>query len=240
MLKKCRICLQEKDKTLFSKNSRSSDNLKNTCKSCDKDIKTLNRSQEQRRNREYSIQNREKLNKYHRQWYRDNGEKVKTYCERYAEKTKEYKKKYHQQNRARMQARRRKYRLEHREQRRQYERQNRQLNIDIRIRQNIRSRIRSFLKKDKKIGSAVSYLGCSVGELKLYLECKFQPGMTWSNWSKNGWHIDHIKPLCSFELTDIEQFKQACHYTNLQPLWSTDNLIKGGKFESILSLIVVS
>jgi hypothetical protein len=47
--------------------------------------------------------------------------------------------------------------------------------------------------------------------------------MTWENWTTNGWHIDHIRPLASFDLTDRQQFLVACHYTNLQPLWATEN-----------------
>ncbi|MEM4726061.1 MAG: hypothetical protein QXG63_03905 [Nitrososphaerales archaeon] len=79
---------------------------------------------------------------------------------------------------------------------------------------------------DSKRSSSVKDLGCSLEEFKRYLESKFQPGMTWNNYGKNGWHIDHIKPLCSFDLTDTEQVKLACHYTNLQPLWWSDNLSK--------------
>ena len=85
------------------------------------------------------------------------------------------------------------------------------------------------LKGNYKNGSAVKDLGCSIDELKTYLESKFQLGMTWDNWSKDGWHIDHIKPLSSFDLTDKKQLLEACHYTNLQPLWATDNLSKGDK-----------
>jgi len=66
-----------------------------------------------------------------------------------------------------------------------------------------------------------------VPELMAYLEALFTPGMTWDNRGLYGWHIDHIKPLASFDLTDREQFLQACHYTNLQPLWWQDNLKKG-------------
>jgi len=56
--------------------------------------------------------------------------------------------------------------------------------------------------------------------------------MTWDNHSKKGWHIDHIKPLHEFDLYDDEQFKQASHYTNLQPLWWWQNLAKNRKDEN--------
>lgn len=102
-------------------------------------------------------------------------------------------------------------------------------NPTYRLRETLRSRLNQAIIKETKSGSAVLDLGCTIHELKQYLESKFQPGMTWDNWSKTGWHIDHIRPLASFDLTDPEQFKQACHYTNLQPLWAKDNLSKGDK-----------
>jgi hypothetical protein len=58
------------------------------------------------------------------------------------------------------------------------------------------------------------------------MESKFQPGMTWDNRGKE-WHIDHIIPLATFNLQDRRQFLVACHYTNLQPLWARDNMVKG-------------
>lgn len=86
-------------------------------------------------------------------------------------------------------------------------------------------------KHTRKVGSAVRDLGCSVPELKVHLEALFQPGMTWKNWGLGAdcWHIDHIKPLRSFDLTDRAQFLKAAHFSNLQPLWERDNLSKGGK-----------
>jgi len=86
------------------------------------------------------------------------------------------------------------------------------------------------IKKHSKTGSAVRDLGCSIDELKQHLESKFLPGMTWNNYGRFGWHIDHIRPLSQFDLTNPEQLKIACHYTNLQPLWWRDNLSKGDTY----------
>jgi hypothetical protein len=91
---------------------------------------------------------------------------------------------------------------------------------------NLRTRVNEVISGKNKKGSAIKDLGCSVRELKTYLESKFQPGMTWDNHSQHGWHLDHIKPLVDFNLEDTEQFKQACHYTNLQPLWAEDHVVK--------------
>lgn len=79
----------------------------------------------------------------------------------------------------------------------------------------------------KRAGSAVTDLGCSLEELKNYLQSKFQPGMTWEN--HGDWHIDHIFPLSKLDLTKRNDFLKACHYTNLQPLWARDNIIKSNR-----------
>jgi hypothetical protein len=101
--------------------------------------------------------------------------------------------------------------------------------IHLKLKVRLRKRFWQSLKHSYKSGSAVKDLGCTVEELKTYLENKFQPGMTWDNYGYYGWHIDHIKPLATFDLTNREQWLEACHYTNLQPLWAKDNLSKGDK-----------
>ena len=93
------------------------------------------------------------------------------------------------------------------------------------LKKRIRSRIYKALKGKKKPNSVVKELGCTIKELKNYLESKFKHGMSWENYGK--WHIDHIYPLAKFDLANKEQFAKACHYTNLQPLWARDNQIKG-------------
>lgn len=94
----------------------------------------------------------------------------------------------------------------------------------------LRKRLNIAIKNNAKSGSAVKDLGCTLKDFKIYLESKFQPGMSWENWSFTGWHIDHIVPLSKFDLTDSDQLKKACHYTNLQPMWAKDNLIKSNKY----------
>lgn len=99
---------------------------------------------------------------------------------------------------------------------------------NFKLLRNLRTRLYNALKRNFYVDQSFDP-GCSINELKNYLESKFQPGMSWDNWSREGWHIDHIKPLRAFDLTDPNQLKEAVHYTNLQPLWAKDNLHKSGK-----------
>jgi len=102
-------------------------------------------------------------------------------------------------------------------------------NINARIASRMRSRLSVAIRGMQKSGSAIRDLGCTIVELKKYLEQMFNHGMTWENYGD--WHIDHIRPLSSFDLTDRDQFLEACNYTNLQPLWAKDNLKKGARYD---------
>ena len=87
----------------------------------------------------------------------------------------------------------------------------------------------AMLVKTESSANIVNYIGCSIAELRDYLESQFKPGMTWGNHGVHGWHIDHIFPLCRFDLTNEKDMKKAWHYTNLQPLWAKENLRKHDK-----------
>lgn len=81
----------------------------------------------------------------------------------------------------------------------------------------------------KKYDSTLSLLGCTVGRFRKYIQGLFLVGMSWENYGHRSWHIDHIRPCSSFDLTDPEQQRQCFHYTNMQPLWASDNLKKSNK-----------
>lgn len=98
---------------------------------------------------------------------------------------------------------------------------------EYRLKKLLRRHSTRIKNPNRKRGTSVAYLGCTIAEARAYIERKWLPGMTWENHSIHGWHIDHIVPLVSFDFTDDEQVKIALHYTNLQPLWAKDNLRKG-------------
>jgi len=101
--------------------------------------------------------------------------------------------------------------------------------VQHRLRRCLRASLRKALRAQNgsKRESVLTYLGCSVQEFKRHLSSLFKPGMTWEN--HGDWHIDHIRPCASFDLTDPEQRTLCYHYTNLQPLWAGDNHRKGAR-----------
>jgi hypothetical protein len=103
--------------------------------------------------------------------------------------------------------------------------------ILVKLTHTLRKRFNVALKNNYKSGSAVRDLGCSISELKSHLEDQFKPGMSWDNYGKchNKWQIDHIIPFCQLDLSKLESIKKVCHYTNLQPLWYKDHIIKSKK-----------
>ncbi len=64
--------------------------------------------------------------------------------------------------------------------------------------------------------SAWDLIGCDVAELQAHLEMMFRPGISWENRSE--WQIDHIRPLCEFDLTKEARVYECLHYTNIQIL----------------------
>ena len=200
-MKVCSKCEQQKELQGFYKATT------NVCKVCFKKQVKLNYINNKNRRLEqmkiHYFENKDKLIQQSNEYYRSNKGSIL-----------ENKQKYFQENKSKITKRMNKYKTERRKG-----------DINFKLIGNLRSRLNKALKSDSKTGSSVANLGCSIIELKAYLESKFQLGMTWENYGK--WHIDHIKPLSQFNLTDKSQLLLACHCTNLQPLWAIDNIRKG-------------
>lgn len=101
------------------------------------------------------------------------------------------------------------------------------------IKMNLRSRLLRVLntgtKKLRKISRSLQLFGADIPVIKNYIEKQFKTGMNWDNRGK--WHIDHKKPISSFDLSNPKEQEKAFHYTNLQPLWAIENLKKGSKYK---------
>lgn len=100
--------------------------------------------------------------------------------------------------------------------------------ISTKLKDGLRTRLNTAIRNRMYRGyvSHIRDLGCSIDELILYIESKFQPGMSWGN-RGNGpgtWQIDHIKPFC--KASNLDEIKQCIHFTNLQPLWWCDHVVK--------------
>jgi len=177
----------------------------------------------------YNNINREKIKDQNKTYYESNKEKIKNQIKSYRElnvaEIKERKKNYYNKNKSKLKD----YYLANKDKINEYQKNRSRTDIQYKLSRRLRGRLHNAIKGKYKSGSAMKDLGCSIEELKSYLESKFQTGMTWDNWTIDGWHIDHIKPLASFDLTDRKQLLEACHYTNLQPLWASDNLTKSDK-----------
>ena len=102
-----------------------------------------------------------------------------------------------------------------------------QFNIAIKFRRRIYMAVRK--QYTDKAKTTIELLGCSYQQLKEHIEHQFRDGMSWDLLLKGEIHLDHIRPLATFDLTKESEQKKAFHYTNLQPLWAEDNLRKGAK-----------
>lgn len=94
--------------------------------------------------------------------------------------------------------------------------------MTVRLRALFSTTLKRFLIK--KRNSVLGIVGCSMSDFCVHIEAQFLPGMTWEN--RGQWHLDHKRPVASFDLSDPEQVKACFHYSNFQPLWALDNVMK--------------
>ena len=189
-----------------------------TCTKCNKS-KALTEFSKESRGRD-GLNTRCKVCKkaYCKKWYQNNLEKERARGRKYYENNPEKRRAYNRKRSKRPETKKR-----------NNARQRERMKTDpvFKLKRTLRTRIWDALKGRYKSASTMKLLGCSIPHLKDHLEKQFLPGMTWENHGK--WHIDHMMPCASFDLTDPEQQRQCCHYTNLQPMWGKENMSKQDK-----------
>lgn len=111
-----------------------------------------------------------------------------------------------------------------------WHRARKKVDVGFRLSCALRSRLCKALKSRglRKTTATMKLAGCSLNFLRNFLEAQFQPGMSWENYG--AWHIDHLRPCAAFDLRDPAQQKECFHFSNLQPLWATENWKKNDKY----------
>lgn len=180
-----------------------SDSTKDTLEKKEKESSnTITKKEKQKEyNRIYRKKRLEELRLKSREYYQQNKQSRQSYC-----------KKWRAKNKIRLKI---------------YFKDRKSSDPNFRIACSLRTRMSMALKQGNKTGSAVNDLGCSIEEFRIYLSSKFSEGMNWENYGE--WQIDHIFPLSKFNLSNRDEFLRAAHFSNLQPLWRTDNLSKFNK-----------
>lgn len=222
-------------------------NLKNKDKIKERNLRYRKKNKD--KIKEKYLLNREEILKQNKKYKKDNKEKIreqnKNYRLKNVDKVKAYFNVYNKKNSKKIQLRRRKNYLKNkdrtllinkiwlqnnkevrREQQNKYAKKRRNDGSLFKLKDVVRGRLRRFLKLKnfKKSNTTFELIGCTPEELKIHIEKQFLPGMNWDNHTNFGWHIDHIIPLSRAK--NSEDLLDLAHYTNLQPMWWRENILK--------------
>jgi hypothetical protein len=191
----------------------------------------------------------------HKAYYEANKDKKKAYHEAHKEERKAYIKAYHEAHKEERKAYIKAYHEAHKEERKAYieankdnikayneankprrnKRRNERKKTDkiYKLKENLGSGLCNALKAQgaSKNKRTLEYSCCTLAFLYAHLENQFDDRMTWANWGINGWHIDHRRPKSSFNLQNEEEIYMMQHWTNLQPMWASENIAKGGDYD---------
>jgi len=207
-LKRCNKCNEIKTAEEFHKCESGLYGVRGTCKSCiliraKTWYQKLTDEERQERNRKARPRN----NRWRRNWSEEKKARIaKQLSQKRLKKLRSMSEEELQELRRKNTERHKKYRS----------------TTNGKIAHNLRVRLKEVLRGRIKAGRSVELLGCSVSFFKEYLERQFRKEMNWSNYGEE-WAIDHIQPLSSFDLSNLEQQKIAFHYTNMQPLSKKEN-----------------
>ena len=234
-MKKCPKCKIEKFLNQFSKDKKTKDGYQYNCKACRnsyykenkdriilqiKNYRESNADSFKAKTKKYYDDNKDKILARQKEYYKDNKEKINVQKKKWYKANKckisTQKKQYGEINRKKLSA----YQIE-------YVKQRLQTDALFKLKANLRTRTYAAFKKKgySKNTKTHKMLGVDWETAKKHIERQFTKGMNWSNHGE--WHIDHIIPLASANTE--QRLKELCHYSNLQPMWASDNISKSDK-----------
>ena len=203
----CKSCNQNKNMECFYKRQREKDGRDFKCKECRNHF-----------NKQYRNNNKEKVKASRKTYYNKNIKKMRDEKLKYTKTHREAKKKYDLIYRAQNKEKISKYKKE-------WEKNHKNDPI-FKIKRNLRRRVHHALKGEDKSDNTFALLGCTADQFRVYIESLWQEGMSWENYGRNGWHIDHKIPCSAFDLSKESDQRKCFHYKNSRPLWEKDNLKK--------------
>jgi len=215
-----KICSRCKDRKVldeFPVNSRFPDGRNSKCKLCTNAL-----------NKAYRDSNKEAFCASRRRHYIANLEKMRSGRRKYAASNKDKKSQYDVSYRAQNKSKIAAYK-------KQWER-NLMSDPVFRIKRNLRRRISHVLNGRLKTADTFSLVGCTPSEFRDHIQSQWTEGMSWDNYGYRGWHVDHVIPCCSFDLSTEDGQRRCFHFSNQRPLWALDNLRKGRKIPDPLPL----
>ena len=98
---------------------------------------------------------------------------------------------------------------------------------------NLRTLTKGAIKRggSETEAKTIELIGCSLEECRKHIEEQFDEKMNWENWDRKGWHLDHIRPCSSFNLSEDKQQYVCFNWRNLRPLWWDKNINKKDKYD---------
>lgn len=187
-------------------------------------------------NKKWRENNKELVDKYKKKYYKENQESIlekkKKYYQKNQEELLEKKKEYYQENQEKIKEKFKKYNKQNRDKINErmlgYIKERKENDPLFKFKLNVRDLITKSIKKRgyTKKSKTQEILGIDYNSFKRYIENQFKDGMSWEN--RDEWDLDHIIPISSGK--NEEEIIALNHYTNLQPLYREDNILKSDSY----------
>jgi hypothetical protein len=208
--KHCTRCDNTKDASAFSRDKAQKDGLCARCRDC--------------------------RSEYGRSWYERLGKAARN-CDEWRSRKAVGQGSYYRRNKAKFRESGRRWIEANKEKVRACQRETMRQRRSVakgKLENNVSCALHRALKGRKNGEPSFRLLGFGVEQLMAHMERQFTKGMSWDNYGK--WHVDHIRPLVSFEYSEPTdpEFRSAWALTNLRPLWASENISKGGRVSLLI------